>query len=716
MRSLKRKKAKSKIGQGQETVRIGPQEMPIPQALQLANSCLQSAQVHEAEHIYRQIVSKNPDNAPAYSMLGILAGQSGNPDRAIRLTQKAIRLEPNTARFHYNLGIIYKEQGRLSEAVASYRKAIALKPDFENALYNLGNALQAQGQVDEAIACYRQVAAIRPDHAETYNNLGIMLREARRFDEANDCYRKAISISPDFAEAYSNLGLLLQEMDRLDEADSCLRKAVTLKPSLPDAHYNLGIVLKKQGQLEEAIDCYRKALSLKPKAYDVLFSLGNALSAIGQPEEALAAFQEIITDSPGNHLAWSNFFMNAQYAAVYSSSVLFQQYLRFADEVEAPLRKGWESPANIRDPERRLKLGYVSADFREHSVACFIEPILAHHGKEHFEIFCYYNHRQEDSTSRRLAACADHWTPCADMSDEQLAQRIRADKIDLLVDLAGHTNGNRLLVFARKPAPIQVTWIGYPDTTGLTAMDYRITDNYADPLGKTEKWHTETLLRLPGCFLGYAPPPDSPPVVSPPVKNTGRITFASFNNLTKVNEATVRIWAAILRGLPDAQLLLKSTQSSCESVRNHLRRLFARMGVEQERLCFANYIQSFSEHMGLYGMVDIGLDPFPYNGTTTTCEALWMGVPVITLAGTRHVARVGGSILSTVGLGECIAESEEEYVKKALTLAADHDRLCRLREIMRERISASPLGDAEGFTRNLEGAYREIWRTWCFSR
>ncbi|MEW6519910.1 MAG: tetratricopeptide repeat protein [Thermodesulfobacteriota bacterium] len=713
---MKKKKAKAKTAASQKNSRPGPCELDVSQAFELASSYCQAGQTQQAASIYQQILLKDPDNAQAHSLLGILAGQAGNMERAIQLTRKAILLEPDNANFHYNLGIMLKERGRLDEAIASYRQAIARKPDFANALYNLGNALQAAGQGAEAIACYRQVVAIRPGHAEAYNNLGILLKESRRFAEANSCYRQALSISPNFAEACSNLGVLLQEMDQLDEAEACQRKAIALKPELADAHYNLGIVIKKKGQLAEAINCYQKALSLQPDAFEVLVSLGNALNAIGQLDEALACYQRVIAESPGNHLAWTNYLLTAQYAPVPAAAALFHSALRYADQFEAPLRKNWQSHANSPDPDRRLKIGYVSADLREHSVGYFIEPILAQHRKENVEVFCYYNNRQQDDFSRRLAACADHWTPCEEMSDEQLAQAIRADQIDILVDLAGHTNGNRLLVFARKPAPIQVTWLGYPDTTGLTAMDYRLTDNQADPAGKSEQWHSETLYRLPNCFLCYAPQPDSPAVVPPPATATGRITFASFNNLTKVHEVTIRAWAAILRELPASQLLLKSTQSSCASVRNRLRLLFARLGVGQERILFANFTKTFTEHMGLYGSVDIGLDTFPYNGTTTTCEALWMGVPVITLAGTRHVGRVGVSILSAIGLEEFVANNEEEYVQRALSLASDDKRLCRLRETMRTRLAASPLCDGPGFTRELEGAYRAMWRKWCSSR
>ncbi|MBI5558348.1 MAG: tetratricopeptide repeat protein [Deltaproteobacteria bacterium] len=715
MRGLKRKKGKAESDSTQKNTRLAPVEMPIEQAMQLANGYRQAGQPQQAETIYQQILAKDPDNAQAYSMLGILAGQAGDMERAIQLTQKAIRIAPVTANFHYNLGIMFKQGGQFAEAIASYRKAVALQPDFDNALYNLGNVLQGDGQSDEAIACYRQVVAIRPGHAEACNNLGILLKEAGRFAEANSCYRQAISISPGFAEAYSNLGLLLQEMDQLDEAESCQRRAISLKPGLTDAHYNLGIVLNKKGQFDEAIKSYRQALALRPKAYEVLLSLGNSLNATGQLDEARACYQRVLAGSPTDHLAWTNFLLTAQYTPVPSPAALFQHALRFAEQFEAPLKKSWEPHANTAEPERRLKIGYVSADFRAHSVAYFIEPILAHHRKEHVEVFCYYNNKQQDDCSRRLAGYADHWLPCAGMSDEGLAQRIRADRIDILVDLAGHTNGNRLLVFARKPAPVQVTWLGYPDTTGLAAMDYRLTDNQADPAGNTEQWHSETLFRLPNCFLCYAPQTDCPEVAPPPVRETGMITFASFNNLTKVSEATIRVWATILRELPSSRLLLKSTQSSCESVRNRLWLLFAGLGVAQERIHFAAFTKSFTAHMGLYGSVDIGLDTFPYNGTTTTCEALWMGVPVIILAGARHVARVGVSLLSTIGLDECIAANEKEYVRRAVALAADHTRLTALRQTMRARVSASPLCDGPGFTRDLEGAYRAMWRTWCSS-
>lgn len=748
--SQKRKKAKAKSGATPQTVRVDPRESAITQRLQRANQQWQAGQMQQAEHLYRQVLDQDPDNAQAYSMLGIMAGQSGQMDRAIQLTEKAIQLAPRTSTFHYNLGIMFKECGRLAEAVASYQKAVATKPDHGPALYNLGNALQALGKVAEAMSCYRQVVTIMPGHAEAHHNLGILLAQSGLSQEASTCYRQAVSLAPDYAEAYTNLGVVLAEMGQLEEAEACHRRALSLKPDLADAHYNLGIVFKDQGRFDAAIGAYRaalalqpdeaeilnnlgnalgetgqydaaivvyrQALALQPDTTELLNNLGNALAAIGQLDEARACHQRVITLAPDDVQAWNNFLLNLQYAPVPSPAALLQQYLQFAAQFEAPLRPSWESHANTRDPEKRLRIGYVSADFRQHSVAYFIAPILAQHHRERVEVFCYYNHKRRDDFTRRMAATAEHWTPCFAMSDEQLARRIRADHIDILVDLAGHTHGNRLLVFARKPAPIQVSWIGYPDTTGLAAMDYRLTDIHADPVGHSEQWHTETLCRLPNSFLCYTPPPDSPAIVTPPVQESGMITLASFNNLSKINEEVVALWAAILLALPAAQLLLKSWQSSCESVRHRLWQLFARQGVAPEQIRFASLTKSAYEHLGLYGSVDIALDPFPYNGTTTTCEALWMGVPVITLAGTRHAARVGVSILSTLGLAECIAANKEDYVQRAVQLATDRDRLHLLRATMRERMSASPLLDAKGFTCDLEAAYRAMWRRWCLAQ
>jgi predicted O-linked N-acetylglucosamine transferase (SPINDLY family) len=369
--------------------------------------------------------------------------------------------------------------------------------------------------------------------------------------------------------------------------------------------------------------------------------------------------------------------------------------------------------AHDRDPERRLRIGYVSPNFRRHSVSYFLSPLIAGHDHRLFEVFCYAQVANPDNVTKRFRRLADGWCSTVGMTTSAIADRIRNDGIDILVDLAGHTANNRLLVFAERPAPVQVTWLGYPNTTGLSAMDYRLTDAVADPEGPGDNLHTETLIRLPAGFLCFTPAPETPPVTDPPVLANGHVTFGSFNNPSKVTASVVASWARILEAVPGSRLLLKNRSLADDGTRQRYSALFAERGISEERLIFHAWIASMSGHLGAYGRIDIGLDPFPYNGTTTTCEALWMGVPVITLQGDRHASRVGASILKTVGQGEMIADSVDDYVDAAVKLAENTDALTSLRRDLRPAMAASPLWDAAGFTRDVESAYRDMWRRWC---
>lgn len=502
---------------------------------------------------------------------------------------------------------------------------------------------------------------------------------AGQLSAAEEICRRIVSLDPGNAETYCLFGVIARQSGKEELGLELIRKAIRADPAMAEAHYNLGIVLVMRGLMEEALASFARALALKPDYAE----------------------------------AYSNKLMASHYLASYTPAEIHAEHLGFAARFEAPLKPSWQPHGNTRDPERRVKIGYLSPDFCEHSVAYFIEPVLARHDRSQVEIFCYYNHTYHDAVTRRIMDSVDHFLPCREMSDDQLAARIRADGIDILVDLAGHTSDNRLPMLARKPAPVQVTWIGYPNTTGLTAVDYRLTDAQADPEGQTEQWHSETLVRLPDCFLCYAPPADCPEITALPVGEAGRITFASFNNLSKINEQVVRVWAEILHRLPTACLLIKGSLANDQSLHERLLRMFVGQGIERERIVLAQRKGAFIEHMALYGEVDIALDTFPYNGATTTCEALWMGAPVVALAGEMHAGRVGASLLSAVGLGELIALSEEEYVRIAVELATDQLRLAELRKTMRDRMRKAPLTDAEGFTRALEYEYRAMWRRFC---
>jgi len=432
--------------------------------------------------------------------------------------------------------------------------------------------------------------------------------------------------------------------------------------------------------------------------------LASALLKQGQADEGIANYRKALQLQPDNARAFSNLLFGLQNLSTCPPVELFDEHLRYAERFEAPLKPFWQPHGNSRDPERRLKVGYVSGDFCNHVVALFFEPILAGHDKSKFEIYGYYNNNQFDSHTEWIAAHMDHFLVCHTLSDEQLAERIRADGIDILVDLAGHTANNRLLVFARKPAPVQCTYIGYPGTTGLSAIDYRISDPWQDPVGLTERYHSETLVRLLG-GMAFAPDPASPEVNELPALHSGQFMLACLNNLSKVNPAVIALWSRILRALPQARLMLGNVTD--DSIRQRLLDLFSQNEIGPERLILQTRVP-MADYLALHHQIDRALDPFPYNGGTTTMHSLWMGVPVITLAGDHAVSRLCAAHLSRVGLDEFITHSEDEYLQCAIRFANDLPALNQVRQSLRARMSASAC-DPAAITRQLEAAYREMW-------
>ena len=618
--------------------------------------------------------------------------------------RRILAVQPNNAGVCSNLGAVLVEQGKLDEAIAAYRQAIGIKPDLAEAHSNLGNALKDQGKLDEAIAAYRQAIGIKPDYAEAHSNLGAVLMEQGKLDEAIAAYRRAIGIKPDYAEAHSNLGNALKDQGKLDEAIAAYRQAIGIKPDYAEAHSNLGNALKDQGKLDEAIAAYRQAIRIKPTSRGPLqprqcaqgpgqarrgdrrISPGDRHQAglcrgpfqprhsAQGPGQARRGDRRL---SPGDRhqagllprpIPILLFCLN--YDDKSTADHLFAAHRewdeRYGRQISRPT-----AYANDREVGRRLKIGYVSPDFRRHSVAYFVEPLLKGHDRQAVEVFCYAEVKRPDTVTADLQRLADHWLVTVGLSDDELAERIRADGIDILVDLAGHTANNRLRVFARKPAPVQVTWLGYPNTTGLEAIDYRLVDAVTDPVGEADAWASETLVRLEGGFLCYGALKDAPEPTVPPCLKTGTVTFGSFNNPAKVSAATFDAWATLLSRLPQARLLLKGKPFADAATRALFLARLGERGVAAERVELVAWLPDTAAHLALYHRVDIALDPFPYNGTTTTCEALWMGVPVVTLRGDRHAGRVGASLLSQIGLTDLIANSVEEYVEIALALAGN---------------------------------------------
>ncbi len=639
----------------------------------------QAGRLPQAEAIYQEVLKKEPAHADALHLLGVIALQSGKYEDAVNLINKAITVNSSDPNFHSNCGDAWRAMGRLNEAVDSYQKAIRLKPDFYQAHNNLGNAYQQSGKLTEAFSRYQRAVELNADYPLAHFNLGNIFLEKGASDEAIACYQTALRLNPLFHEVYANLGIALQNTGRLEEATVCYRKAVEQRPDSYEAHNNLGVALKEQGKFNEAIACHEKALELKPDS----------------------------------HQAHGHLVLATNYHPAYTPQAIFDEHLRWAKQHAAPLAKFINPHSNDRNPARHLRVGYVSPDFRRHSVACFFEPLLAMHNRSRFEITCYANNACEDAVTQRLRDLAGQWRSIAGMSDKHAAELIRQDQIDILVDLAGHTGNHRLFLFARKPAPVQVTFLGYPNTTGLSTMDYRISDAHADPPGLTDSFYTEKLLRLPETGWCYQPPADAPNVVDPPVLKSGHITFASFNNLSKVSPEIIRIWSQILLAVPGSVLLMKTRGLGDPGVQQDLRDRFAKYGIPPERLEFLKWEDSLDGHLGAYGRVDIGLDTFPYHGATTTCEAMWMGIPVVTLAGNVHASRVGVSLLTNMKLTDFIARTPDEYVKIVVQLAGDRERLQHLRLGLRDRMKTSPLMDAPHFTQAIEKAYQEMWKTWC---
>jgi predicted O-linked N-acetylglucosamine transferase (SPINDLY family) len=606
------------------------------------------------------------------------------------------------------LGLQHQQRGELAPAEVAYRRVLSLEPRNADALNNLGLLAAQAGRLEIAAALLRDAVALQPS-AKFHNNLGAVLRSAGQPAEAVQACRAALALAPGHAGAYCNLGAALQMLGDFTQARACYDEALRLEPGLAAAHTNVGCLLKDQGRVAEAQASFERALELDPGSAEARSNLGNCYKDQGRLEEAIACYRAAIELQPGFLTPWGGMLLSMLYSPTHTQADQLAVARGFAERFEVPLAPLLRPHANGRDPERRLRVGYLSADLRRHPVARFMEPVLERHDRARFEINCYYNFHYEDEVTRRIRAQDLRWRPIAALDDAQVAEQIRDDGIDILVDLAGHTAHNRLLLMARKPAPVQMVYLGYLGTTGLHAIDYRITDAIADQAG-ADAAYSEALLRLPGSMWCYRPGPEMPPVAPPPSTRTGHITFGSLCNVAKVNPGVIALWARVLAGLPSARLLM-ATISEGEP-RARVLAEFARHGIGAGRVAFTDWLQE-REFLRLYDAVDIVLDVFPCNGATTTCEALWQGVPVVNLLGGSFAGRAGASLLGNAGLGDFVAATPEAYVALALRLAGDPAQLRQLRGSLRGRLAASPVMDEAGFTRGLEAGYREAWRRWC---
>ena len=681
-----------------------------------ANRSYQRGDLRECLEMYREILGYDPDNARALHAVGvvgfILAEQThaaADVERALESVNRALAVDPGYVVAWNSRGKILLSQGNHSEAKESFLEALKISPNDLSTLELLAKLNRDSGNPAEAAKYFEQALRLKPKSSLWRNELGNLRAIEGKREEAISSYRLALEYDPTYALAWYNLGLELTAMGDFSGAQDSYEQAIHHAPGFPEASANLAALLTESGRIDDAVGLCRRALAEKPDCLEALINLGNALLYRGDIVEAITAFRTVLDNSPGYVQAHSNLLFALYYSSAYSNEDIFAES-RHWEQLHAHSRQELITRgADESTWPRRLKIGYVSPDFKKHPVASFIESVLSRHDHVRFEIYCFSDVVIGDEVTARLKSYADQWFDCAEWRDEQLRDVIEFQAIDILVDLAGHTARNRLAMFTYRPALVQVTWLGYPGTTGLSCVDYRISDAVADPPGDSDAQHSETLYRLPRTFLCFTPPRQLMGRRTPPSVRSGVITFGSFNNFKKMNNDVLGLWARILLSAPGSRLMIKNKSLGSVEVAQRVMNYFTNEGITPDRIILVAATPSCREHLKLYNSVDIALDTFPYNGTTTTCEALWMGVPVVTLVGGRHAARVGASLLTALNLTELQSTTPDEYLRVALDLANNPDKLRWYRKNLRTVVKKSPLGDAEQFTRDLEAAFLKMW-------
>jgi protein O-GlcNAc transferase len=726
-----------------------------------------SGDVAGARKLYSEIVESDPENADALRLTGLALRQLGDKAGAVEFLRTAYGLKPGSFFFCKDLADALMEEKCFEEAAGLYKcalgiqpvnaglwftaaaayygyrdldnslaalhKAIEIKPDFFEALCNIAEIYRHKGNAESALSFLERALSLKPDIPAFHNMAGLLCYETGSLQRARHHYALALQLDINFADAHNNLGNVLAAEKKFDAAINSYKEAIRLRPDFFEAYYNLGNCLRDMKNTDEALVCFRSALRIRPNSVQALMNCGEALMVSGNVREAEQYFRSIVK---GNGCkspeVISSLLLCLNYNVDYSPAVLYEEHSVFGkafvkDGMDAGSDSALPAAALINrttencggeknidisifsDPIRKLNVGYVSPDFCDHPVAKFIEPILSNHNHEKFEIFCYAGNSREDSVSRRLRGLRVNWRYIKGFKDSDIAKIICKDRIDILVDLAGHTSGNRLDVFALKPAPLQISYCGYPNTTGLAAIDYYITDIVADPEGYDD-FYTEQLLRIPGCFCCFQPP-SSPDVNTLPALANKHITFGSFHPLMRINDSVIDLWCSVLRAVPDSKLkIARDTLNG--TARKRIEESFIKCGIASYRLDFVNRIPE-GGNLCLFHDIDISLDTLPWSGHTFACESLWMGVPVISLIGNRHAGRMVASVLKNMGMSWLVASTPDEYCSIARKLSGDMDTLKFLRESLRYNMLKSILCDGPGFTLKLEELYRNIWIQRC---
>ena len=699
----------------------------------------------EAASHFKKAIDIWPENEEAHNNLGNAHRYMGDIEAAIKSYTRAIEIKPEIAEVHFNLATVFQSNGDLTLAIQSYQRALELRPDFSEALYNLGGAYIASGDFESAIEklqiciqlspnnanshynlglafkgngqpeialqSFENAIQLNPNFVNSYNALGIVSHELGNPQKAVEVYLKAIAIDPNSPAIYNNMGLALHNIASPHEAIKCYRKAIEVDPRFADAYNNLGLELSRVGQFDEAVTCFKHALSLNPTLIEPYNSLGSAYRDMGNLNEAIAFYENAIKLNPERDMSIIHLLFSVNYHPDLTGEEIYSYYESYEKQFGQPKREFWKPHDNNRDPERRLRIGYVSPSFCLHSCHYFLEPLLANHDKNVVEIYAYAELlNTSDIATAQYQKYADHWIQTNGMTDVKLAERIRNDGIDILVDVAGHTLGNRLKMFAYKPAPISVHWLDFGYTTGLKAIDYYLTDNFTVPAG-SEHLFSEDPWRLPVTAYAYRPSGNIGEVSDSPALERGYVTFGTLTRSVRINYRVIRTWVAILKAVPNSRLVINSSNFSEASMQERMANEFVTAGIDRNRLEIGYQTPGWE----VLRKIDIGLDCFPHNSGTTLFETLYMGVPFVTISGRPPMGRMGGSILKGVGHPEWIAETESEYVELASKLAEDIHYLAKLRTQLRQEMQNSELMDEVGFTRAVETAYRQMWKDWCLN-
>ncbi|MGA2583995.1 MAG: tetratricopeptide repeat protein [Tepidisphaeraceae bacterium] len=682
-------------------------KLDIDQTMQAAFRQFQAGKLSEAEALCQRVLGARPDHDAALNLLGLIANQAGRESAAVELIGRAIFIRPQAAVYHANLSDVLRRLGKFNEALSAATTAAHLSPDSAEAQINLACAYSSLQRHDEAVAACMRAVKLQPKDPRAYFNLGNIFAARGNYTEAIDAFHGAIQLEPDYVQAISNLGGALFDAGDIEQAITVCLAALKLDPRLASAHFNLANALRNKGQVDPAIASYTTAIQLNPSHADAWGNLANVLRETGRIDQALGHYDRAMAINPKNPMFLSNRLQAIHLHPDFDAQKILAEHRQWDVRHAAHLPRAANYP-NDPATDRRLRIGYVSPDFSANPIGRFMLPLLSEHDRSKFEVVCYSDLRNPDVMTRRLQGLADLWRETRRLSDEQLAAQIAQDQIDILVDLTMHTADNRLLVFARKPVPIQVTYLAYASTTGLSAIDYRLTDPYLDPPGQGDANYSEKSFRLPRTFYCYQLDVFDVHPNPLPAATTGRVTFGCLNNFGKMSLPAMALWGQILKSVPNSRLILHAREGSH---RQAALGFFAAQGIDPARISFMGYLRNVDYFLA-YHQIDIALDPFPCAGGTTTCDALWMGVPVVSLIGKTAIGRTGLSILSNIGLPELAAESKERYHQIAFELASDLNRLAALRSTLRQKIQQSPLGDAKSFARDVEAAYRQMWAAW----